>query len=760
MARDKIQTFDQLKSEISTQPFLKYYDLTCIERESNLLIIKISEDAQVIFSITVMPDLSVVSKKNQIEISPGYTLGATHRLDSWSKIEKLIEHILSVEIPVQKRIDLLSTEVQMIAEAESSDKLMFIANQLPLSLQNARGCHYNGALVKQGLKFYLSNRRLYNQMRAILSLPSAQTLESYFKNIGSVHTASSSRDTVVEAIKTVKHKFFVIIFDEVYVLPSIRYRGGHVIGKAVDDIQKPARTVFSIMIKPLLDGTSFMARLVPVHKFSTEICSDEVMKIVALLGQHDCEVVSLISDNHPINRKVFGDLSKFRDNLPSDQLLKSESYEPFIGAHPQFKDEQFHTLFDPVHLIKSIRNNWLTEQNQQIEITIPDTDKKVCAKWSDLVEIYEAEKDNTIRRTKLSIRALRPNNIERQKVSLALAVFNNATSAALRIDGKHDTADFIDLFLKMWNILNIKNPRLHVEINDCDRMPIYSGDDPRLYFLLNLSNCLVSPRGSKGKRRSHGFTYETAKALQHTLRSFVSICRYLLAKNEFRYILPSRFQSDDIEGEFGAYRQMSGGSYFISVEEIVYSAKFRNLRLFTDLESLKEIAHKISSCCSSDFTDDELSLLDSASDLSSHYADNNELSTLFYIAGFVSKKQGIQGESISLDLSDHSEFCQFLDRGKLTYPPEYIFNFVQSCYFIFEENRISCSNRFVRLCEFFFDCSVSEYPETLNISSLCRQLANCFYAGHVKKLTDGNQRVIELSLNERKKRKLEISSLG
>ena len=45
-----------------------------------------------------------------------------------------------------------------------------------------------------------------------------------------------------------------IAFDEVYVQPSLRLRGGHVVGYAHDEPTKLARTVLALMIQPLMGG--------------------------------------------------------------------------------------------------------------------------------------------------------------------------------------------------------------------------------------------------------------------------------------------------------------------------------------------------------------------------------------------------------------------------------------------------------------------------------------------------------------------------
>ena len=61
-----------------------------------------------------------------------------------------------------------------------------------------------------------------------------------------------------------------------------------------------------------------------------------------------------------------------------------------------------------------------------------------------------------------------------------------------------------------------------------------------------------------------------------TLTRFVDFVKSLLELG-IEYICMGKLQSDPLEGEFGAIRQMSGGCYLISVEQIISSLSLRRL---------------------------------------------------------------------------------------------------------------------------------------------------------------------------------------
>ena len=52
-------------------------------------------------------------------------------------------------------------------------------------------------------------------------------------------------------------------------------------------------------------------------------------------------------------------------------------------------------LFEYVHLIKSIRNNWITEKSQELECEFQN--QKFTAKWKSLVDLYDLEKQEIVK---------------------------------------------------------------------------------------------------------------------------------------------------------------------------------------------------------------------------------------------------------------------------------------------------------------------------------------------------------------------------
>ena len=90
LQKDKISSFDVLKSDIDSKTFLKYYGLTVVHRENEIVLIKLSELCQVEYSILINNSMKCVLRKEGVVISPGYSLWFDKIVNQWSTIEKVI----------------------------------------------------------------------------------------------------------------------------------------------------------------------------------------------------------------------------------------------------------------------------------------------------------------------------------------------------------------------------------------------------------------------------------------------------------------------------------------------------------------------------------------------------------------------------------------------------------------------------------------------------------------------------------------------
>ena len=102
---------------------------------------------------------------------------------------------------------------------------------------------------------------------------------------------------------------------------------------------------------------------------------------------------------------------------------KYRSTNNLLCTHP-IKNDYLYLLYDPINLIKNIRNNWVTEKMQKLFFKGDKYQLTVTAKWVDLVFVYHDEKENDVHMTPLTYASLHPTNFEKQKVSIIQNIFN------------------------------------------------------------------------------------------------------------------------------------------------------------------------------------------------------------------------------------------------------------------------------------------------------------------------------------------------
>ena len=108
-------------------------------------------------------------------------------------------------------------------------------------------------------------------------------------------------------------------------------------------------------------------------------------------------------------------------------------------------------------------------------------------KQSDLIHIYKLGNDSFVKLARLNYTTLSLNNFEKQKVSLAMNIFNEKTIWALELNDKKDTAVFVSAVTQLWNCLNIKTKDGWVLPNDKKGEPFSSIDDPGFEKMFKLA---------------------------------------------------------------------------------------------------------------------------------------------------------------------------------------------------------------------------------------------------------------------------------
>ena len=567
---DELKEFDQ--KDLLPTDFFEFTEQASKRDFANLSIHVISENSlhfmsfdnsfrNIEFSLTIHEKFSVVLRRKCVDVSLHHfrdLLGYQYHCTRWSQLEAALNRLKNYNVSFKEEVLQTICHLESSLKEEVNDDItadfMFLMEQFQLKLTPSEGRRYSADTMKTAMKLYISNRSTYRHIRGILTLPHPKTLTANLGNITSTGTESYAVGISKQVFDRSDGIFkkCIILFDEIYIKPSIRYRSGHAIGFSIDEPNKPARTVLVFMVRSFFDKTSFVIRFVPVFSLTAEKLLSCLLNVLTVVENSGGRAEAIMSDNLSVNRKLHS-------------LLRSQFSQigDFAIVHPVVPERKLYLLFDPVHLLKCLRNNWETEKTKRLMFSLPGEMNFRIAHWKDLVAVYDKEKDFPVRRTTLTYAALHPSSIEKQKVSLALQVFNEKTVAALIQDDFNDTAAFVSFILRVWKILNNKSTTAYITLNDVDRKPITSASDMSLTFLENAASFFskltsnkasVVPGVPQQTRRVMALTKETSASLSQTLRGLTTMCADLLKDNAVHYVLLGRFQSDALEGEFGIYR--------------------------------------------------------------------------------------------------------------------------------------------------------------------------------------------------------------
>ncbi|KAH9367598.1 hypothetical protein HPB48_009969 [Haemaphysalis longicornis] len=139
-----------------------------------------------------------------------------------------------------------------------------------------------------------------------------------------------------------------------------------------------------------------------------------------------------------------------------------------VYQHPVDSSRPLFLILDPVHILKSARNDWLNQKNSGQCMYFPDATSNderppiLTAPFKTLRDLHKAEQNELLKLAPtLSLEALNLTTLERQDVKLALRVFSPSTVAALNTSSAQhaeETSKFISRVLDWWRVVNVKTP--------------------------------------------------------------------------------------------------------------------------------------------------------------------------------------------------------------------------------------------------------------------------------------------------------------
>lgn len=213
--------------------------------------------------------------------------------------------------------------------------------------------------------------------------------------------------------------------DEVYTKEIVEYQSGAISGYASNKPGVVANRLQCFMISSVYSSNKDIIGYVPVNNMDSVYLTTITKQIINNVCEAGFDIIAIVSDNNGINRKMFSSLC-INDTI--------KTLQPYI-LHPLDSSKKTFLLFDFVHLMKCVRNNWLNTKTPYKTFTYPDLNNHSIlrkASFQDLRDIYDLEKLMPLKKApSLTFKSLYPHSLERQSVSLCLKVFDITNTIAL-----------------------------------------------------------------------------------------------------------------------------------------------------------------------------------------------------------------------------------------------------------------------------------------------------------------------------------------
>lgn len=523
-----------------------------------------------------------------------------------------------------------------------------------------------------------------------------------------------------------KQKNVFLIIDEVKIRPSVSFSGGVLSGMAKNDENSKATSMLCVMMKCLHGGPSLMVSVTPVNRLTGMYQFNIVKEVAAAVEKAGGVVIGSITDNHKLNQHYCKQFT-----------LLSEC----TAVHPFDTERVWYLLFDTVHILKCIRNNWITEKCQRLSLN-----GEFVGSFSDVQKLYESEKDSILKTTPLTQSAVYPSRLQLQNVTHVLHVFNEKVVASLRLHGSTETANFIQQVLDWWTVVNVSAKGQDVRLRDPNR-------SVQLPNSTNLQMCLdvfEKSKSGQGHTRQECLTHDTLKALVQTTKGLIAVCKHLFSVG-FEYVILREIQSDRIEGEFSVYRQSTGANAFMNAGDVFASFKKRLARygasflLTVEEKPTEDKAHT----CESEINFEDGSSIETC--ISDVTLSDMEESAVAYVAGWLESKCNDElnfDEDEPLLASEAKAFIEEVSRGGLTVPHTSTYELVRIglCFVTKSKHRACCRKRLASI----LSIANSYYDLNLPSKSLFRRLANVLLKGlhNLYKDQDRNSALYQTSIKK------------
>ena len=489
-------------------------------------------------------------------------------------------------------------------EPENFKSLFIQQQQNALSCTDSRSRRWHPLIIRWCFQLYSSSPKAYQFLKdsGVLLLPDKRTLRDY-SNCFKVDSGFDSgfldlvkKDFISRSNPEDYDVWVGIIHDEVSLRKDLVFDdSGKLIGfvnlgsvqNSMDDLEQclsakqnsptipdEATHMFVFMAVSLFSDWKMPVAFFPTTTIKAYALFNLFWKCIEELEQRDFKVLTSTCDGASPHRLFY------KYHCPPGAPKGTIIYK--TNNHYAFEKRPLYFICDPVHLLKTTRNNW--ENSFWRNKTQKFRNNGMWVTWLQLIDAFENDVNSSnasgLRLLhKLTADHIFLNPYLRMRVYLAAQVFSNRVAHAITEQGKpgtEETVKFVKHMNDFFDCLNANRINTRFEFKSVYR----TQSDERLHWLENdflkyFQDWKDWAMGQEdvplAERKQYFISDQTWEGLQICVKSFVEVVKFSLDIPGINFVVATKFNQDILEKCFGKLRQKRGAYGAFTCKEFIQS---------------------------------------------------------------------------------------------------------------------------------------------------------------------------------------------
>jgi hypothetical protein len=171
-------------------------------------------------------------------------------------------------------------------------------------------------------------------------------------------------------------KNVMLLKDEIHIQPYMDFKGGNIVGNSFNNCSL-ATAAYTFMISSITSNFKEVIHIFPTSTMKSDTLFDCIRTVITKLEDISYRVLCVLSDNNAVNGKAMKNFS------PKKQLS-------IVYPHPCNSTRPLFILYDSVHILKCIKNNWLNPKSNKT-LSFPDFEigEKKIEDFNSLISLHQ-----------------------------------------------------------------------------------------------------------------------------------------------------------------------------------------------------------------------------------------------------------------------------------------------------------------------------------------------------------------------------------